>query len=423
MPASGLIGPRSLPFAWLASHIRAMTLQRHASFVMSLVALAAAITFVPLPVETLEAQELPANSPEFRPAAPLAVTVTPLGTAAKGRPLPVGATPSFRIVVRNTGTAVFAGIVLTARIDDIKADNPAVWRPEGGALVTEIPRLGAGEAIERVLKVRVEKAPSSIKTDRVLVEARTADGATAAGETELRIADCVGAYRAKLAPLRTEAAPAIRLAAEETYKPDRTLPNARLFSSTGARTGNLANAEKLAATLAANGGADPEMGREWFRFLIQRFVSELSNYAGQDANPGLCANNYYQVAGYREGMLPITRRLEAVQTAANQTIEAARAVLKAGANEDLGALARRAVLAAGLDVHEGNISTLAVLAAARSSLKNRTVDGEQEQALSLVETAAWLAESEGRGRALARSFEAAYATIATAHKESCVCAF
>jgi hypothetical protein len=45
------------------------------------------------------------------------------------------------------------------------------------------------------------------------------------------------------------------------------------------------------------------------------------------------------------------------------------------------------------------------------------------RALSLAETAAWLAETDRRGQALARAIEEVLAAIGTAHKESCVCAF
>ncbi len=260
----------------------------------------------------------PPLTPEISPPSPaqapgpaaknLAVSVTPLGAAAKERPLPVGALPSLRIGVRNTGIGALAKIVLTARFEGMKAENPPGWRPQGGALMLEIPRLGAGEQTERLLKLRVV-APTPDMTNRVSIEARSEDGAVAAGEANLRIADCVGAYRNKLSALRTGVLQAVRDAAEAMRKPDPALPNARLFPATGVKTGNVAVAERFAAAFARYGGADPEMSSENSSFTIQRWTSELSAYAGQEANPGLCAGNYYMVAGQREGILPITRRL------------------------------------------------------------------------------------------------------------------
>ena len=364
-----------------------------------------------------------AAAEEKRPATKLTVTVTPLGAAAKERPLPVGATSNLRIVVRNDGAGTLAKITLTLRFEGMKVDNPPGWRPQDGALITEIARLGAGAESERTLKLRVAGAPAAGETRRVSVEARTEDGALATGEATLRVADCAGAYRTKLSVLRTDAVPAIRTAAEDMRRPDRTLPNSRLFPATGARTGEVAAAEKFAAAFAVNGGADPEMDREWFRFLIVRWTSELSLYAGQEANPGLCAANYYQIAGYREGLLPLTRRFEAIRTAAANMLQAARVAAKAESNEDLAKIARRAVKAAGLESGEDNAAVFTILAAARASSKERALEKDQAEALSLAETAAWLAEADRRARALAATFEQAFAMISNAHRESCVCAF
>ncbi len=395
-----------------------MRLPRHGSTATHLVALAAWVSWVAAVAAGSAAAE------EKRPVAKLTVNVTPLGAAAKERPLPVGAMPSLRIAVHNGGASALAKITLTLRFEGMKADNPPGWRSEGGALIMEIARLGAGAESERTLQLRVVSTPVSGQTHRISVEARTQDGAVAAGEANLRVADCAGAYRAKLSVLRTDAVPAIRTAAEDMSRPDRTLPNARLFPPTGARTGHVAAAEKLAAAFAVNGGADPEMGRDWFRFLILRWTSELSVYAGQEANPGLCAANYYQIAGYREGLLPLTRRFEAIHTAAANALAAARGAAKAEAGEDGGRIARRAAQTAGLEAGEENASVFAILAAARVSLGNeRKLEPDQAEALSLAETAAWLTETAKRADALAKTLEQTFTTISNAHRESCVCAF
>ncbi|MDO8533630.1 MAG: hypothetical protein Q7S17_02680, partial [Xanthobacteraceae bacterium] len=293
LPRQGLTATRPVAFAAWLSFAAAIA----AGFALAEDKLPA----YPPPL-TPELSPSPAQSP--RPAAKnLAVSVTPLGAAAKERPLPVGAMPSLRIGVRNTGTGVLAKIVLTARFEGMQAENPPGWRSQGGALILEIPRLGAGEQTERLLKLRVV-TPTSGKTTQVSIEARTEDGAIAAGEANLRVADCVGAYRSKLSSLRTGMLQAVKDAAEAMRKPDPALPYARQFPATGVKTGNIAVAERFAAAFAKRGGADPEMSSEDSRFTIQRWTSELSAYAGQEANPGLCAGNYYMVAGQREGILP-----------------------------------------------------------------------------------------------------------------------
>ncbi len=112
-----------------------------------------------------------------------------------------------------------------------------------------------------------------------------------------------------------------------------------------------------------------------------------------------------------------------MHAAAANALEAARQATKAEAPEDLGKLAGRAAKAADLETGE-NASAWATLAAARAALaKDRKLPPEQAEALSLVETAAWLAETDKRAQALAITIEQTFSTIAAAHKESCVCAF
>jgi hypothetical protein len=358
----------------------------------------------------------------------LEVTVTPLGSAAKDRPLPVGAMPKLTIAIRNGETRSLAPIGLAVRLDGLSAVNSPGWRADGGALFMDIARLGAGERAERTLQLRVERAPLAAAKSRVRVEARAPDGTISTREAELNVADCVGAYRAKLATLRAGLAQAVRDAADQVRRPDPTLPAGRIFPATGARSGEVANAERFAGAFAAQRGGDAQMATEWFRFLIQRWTSELNAYAGQSANPGMCANNYYQLAGYRQGLMPITKRIETIHAAAEGALAAAREAMKSDPDEAIPELVQRAIKDAGLTPNGGEpemtepLPPLAALAAARARAEKK-FEAADARKLSLAETAAWLAETDRRGRTLIQAIDGVLASIAGAHKESCVCSF
>ncbi|MEX2128327.1 MAG: hypothetical protein WD871_08810 [Xanthobacteraceae bacterium] len=360
----------------------------------------------------------------------LVITVTPLGSSAKERPLPVGATPNLTIIIQNGEKRALGPITLTARFEGLSGASSQGWRVEGGALHAEIARIAAGERAQRTLKLKVERAPLAAALSRVRVEARTPDGTVSIGETELNVADCVGAYREKLAELRSGLSQTVRDAAEELRKPDPALPGGRLFSATGARSSELAGAERFAAAFAVRRGGDAQMATEWFRFLVQRWTSELNAYSGQSANPGMCANNYYQIAGYRQGLMPITKRIETIHASADSALAAARAAAKGEPGETLSVLVQRVIKGADLAPNGDepgeakSLAPLAALASAREMLsRERKLEADDARKLSLAETAAWLAETDRRGQALMQSIEGVLASIVGAHKESCVCAF
>jgi hypothetical protein len=242
------------------------------------------------------------------------------------------------------------------------------------------------------------------------------------GEAEFSVADCVGAYREKLGALRADLLQPVREAADALRKPDAALPAGRLYPATGARKGELLDAERYAATFAAYRGADPQMATEWFRFLIQRFASEINAYTNQAPNPGMCASNYYQIAGYRQGLTPITNRIAAVHSAAQSAIGAARDAIKADEGDDLAALVRRLSGSSGANSEDANAPTpFGGLAALRAPGRERSK--EELLALSLTETAAWLSEADRRSQALRQAIDQVLTTIADTHRESCVCAF
>jgi hypothetical protein len=356
----------------------------------------------------------------------LEVVVTPLGSAAKNLPLPVGAAPNISVTVRNRGSRPVGPIALTAKADGFAPVAAQGWRVESGNLVGEIARLGAGDRVDRPLRLKVERAPTLATKQKLTVDARVADGSKVSANAELNIADCVGAYREKLAVLRAGLLRNVRDTAEKLRGVDPSLPGARLFPTTGARSGDIANAERLAAALAVRHGGDPQMATEWFQFIIQRWTSELTLYSNQSAAPGLCANNYYQIAGYRQGLMPITNRIESIRVAADRALAIARTAAKSeGADETLAALTQRAIKVAmpnggGDDVTR---QPLEALAAARDSFRSDGADPNAAKALSLIETAAWLMEADQRGQALKHSIEQVLTAIGAAHKESCVCAF
>ncbi|MEX2016355.1 MAG: hypothetical protein WD873_06920 [Candidatus Hydrogenedentales bacterium] len=351
------------------------------------------------------------------------LTVTPIGSAASGRPLPVGAVPAVKISLRNTGNKSVGPIELTARFDELAPSKTEGWRLEERTLRSAITEVSSNTQIERELRLRVVNAPIETAKVKVAVEAKGPDGRVVSGVTELSIADCAGAYRAKLESLRPTLSQAARDAANELRRSDPALPAARQFPPTGARSGDLARAERLAANFAARRGADSQMSTEWFRFLLQRWASELNAYAGQSANPGICANNYYQIAGYRQGLLPVTKHIEATRAAATATLEAARKEAAIDA-DSVEAIVRHLAKSAELEINSENAGALVALAEARNLMRaDRKVEVDTIRKFSLVETAAWLAEADRRGQKLVQSIEQVLSTIANAHKETCVCAF
>jgi hypothetical protein len=350
------------------------------------------------------------------------VAVMANGGATKAQPLPVGATPVFTVTLRNGASGTAGPIKLVANLAGLTLVAGQGWRVEGGDGVAEVAGIAPGERVERTLPLKVDRAPLQAEERLVRVEARWADGKTAAGEIKLQIADCVGAYRERLATLRTSLVQKVRDAAEETRRPDPALPGSRLFAPTGARGNELRNAERLAASFAARRGGDAEMATEWFRFMIARWISELNAYASQGYNPGLCANNYYQIAGYRQGLLPITKRIETIRAAALDAAKAAREATGAEEGDNLAGLALRATQNSPAESLGGQKDPFSALAAANAAwLRERKLSAEELQRLSLIETAAWLDAADRRAQTLAQAIDTVLSNLASAQKESCIC--
>ena len=368
----------------------------------------------------------PAPSSAPLPAAPgLAVTVLPLGVAASGKPLPPGATAVLNVVVRNGGPEALARIVLTAHTDGFKPEPTSAWRIEGNSLVADLVRVGPGATAERRLVLLVDRAalfPGA--TNRIAIEARAESGPIASAELSLRAADCAGAYHTRISVLRTGVLQTAKNEADAIRKSDPAWPRSRSFPATGTRTGPLANAERLAAYFLAQGGADAELGRDPLRFNIVRWASDLTAYSTQPMNPALCSGTEQLIVRYRDTIAPTSRRIEATRATALSALEAARNASGAEPSENLARIVRRAIEKAGLKAPDETVSPLAALASARTSLESeKQPDAAQMETLSLAETAAVLAEAVKRVEKLSGSIDATLAAIATAAKETCVCAY
>src|SRR5688572_5429840 len=74
----------------------------------------------------------------------LEIRATPLGSSAKGLPLPLGATASITISVRNNGPRAAGPLVLSAKPEGLAALATQGWRAESGGLTAEIARIAAG---------------------------------------------------------------------------------------------------------------------------------------------------------------------------------------------------------------------------------------------------------------------------------------
>jgi hypothetical protein len=353
-------------------------------------------------------------------AQPIELKITPKGNAAGERPLPPGASPLVIIELRNTGRKALGPVELSIRLDGIAPGKMEGWQQQGETLRTTIKSVPAGGDVDRSLRLRVEKAAKEEAAARVLADARGPDGTSVAAAATVRVRDCAGAYRLRLAELRETLSTPVRDAAEAMRRGDATLPVGRRFPYAGRRNNELGRVERAADPFVAHRGSDAQMGTEWFRFMIQRWGSELNAYASQPANPGLCANNYYQIAGYRQGLLPITKHIDATQAAAEKALELARKESGEGGSVD--EIARALAKAIGVEVSD-DASAFTVLAELRATSNGRRLEPAQVEKLSVVETAAWLADADRRGQQLVQAIELVLATIASAHKETCVCAF
>lgn len=354
----------------------------------------------------------------------LTVTLTPEGSAAKDRPLPVGATAGLKITLRNETRETAGPVSLRASFPNPQVDGQPELAIEGESLSGEIAKIDPGASIERNIRVRILRAPFPAAKSGITIEARAGDRVSGSARTEILIADCVGSYREKLNVLRSGILNEVRDAAEAMRRPDPALPGGRIFPMTNARKGELMTAERLSMPLAGRQAADLQMTTEWMRFLISRWISELTNFSNQPSNPGMCASNYYQIAGYREGLQPVTKRLDGFRDSAQHALAAARTSVNDSGTSSAHSVVLKIADTAGVEGTDPNASVFALLASIRGALARGTkLEHAQMEALSLAETAAWLEETSKRGQALSDAIEKVLGTIGRVHKEACICAF
>lgn len=353
--------------------------------------------------------------------AKLSVTATPLGAAAKEKMLPVSAVAAINLVIKNEGTEPVSKVVVIAKLDGVKLEPSGEWKADGDEIKLEIPEIKAAQELTRRLHVRVDAAPLPPgRKAEITFEVRGGD-AIARAQTAISIADCATAFHAQLTRVRIDVVENVRKLAEEVRKPDASLPRTRIFR-VAARKGDLATLERLAAGVMARGAGIPELGREGMRYTVARWTNELRAYTGQEPNPGLCAGNYYLVAGYRQNIIPITQLTDAPKKAAARALALVRKTLDAKDDEDLSKIALRVAETANVKIENAPATTLALLERIRDELKEKSAD-EQIEKLSLIETAAWLQAGAAHAAKLSNAIERTIDGMTQAQKQTCVCAY
>lgn len=356
------------------------------------------------------------NSPK------LALTVTPLGAAAKDRMIPVAAVVGVDVTVKNEGGAPLSQVVLTARLNGVKLVPEDGWQADGDDARLAIAALRPNEEITRRLQVRVEMAPLPPgKQAEIAVEAKAGEASVSAA-TKFPVGDCVSAFQAELTRIRIGPLAEIWPTADDLRKPDTTLPRMRYFR-VGPRRAELAHLDRLAAGYQARLTADYEFFREGVRYTARRWTDELRAFTGQEPNPGLCAVNEQMLAGIRKTISYVTVRIEPPQKAHARAMDLLRKTVGAQEGDDLRKIALQVAEAAGAKIENPPATTFGILARARDLLKDRKPTEAQLDHLSLVESVAWIEAQALRAKKLSDLIESTITGIAEARKKSCVCAF
>jgi hypothetical protein len=350
------------------------------------------------------------------------LTVTPTGAAAGDKMIPVAATVGVNILLKNESSEPLSKILLTAKLNGVKLVPEGGWKADGDNAVLEIASLGANEEISRRLNLRVEMAPLPPgKQAEVSVEAKVGE-ANVSASTKFPIGDCAAAFQADLTRLRISTIPDVWPTADEMRKPDTTLPRVRYFR-VAMRRGDLANFDRLAAGYQARLLSNYDFFTEGVRYTSRRWSDELKAFAGQDANPGLCAVNKEMVEGIRKTINYVSARLEPPMKAYARAMEQLRKMLNAAENDDLQKIALRTAADAGAKIENPPASVFKILEQTRDLLKDTKPTVEQLDNLSLVETVAWIEAQAMRSKKLHDLIENSITGITEAQKKNCVCAF
>jgi hypothetical protein len=365
---------------------------------------------------------LPASFASAQSAPKLEVTLKPLGAAAGDKPLPPEAIADIDITIRNAGSERISSVTLIAKLGVLTLAPDSNWKLGGEHAVLEIGPVRAEEEITRRLGVRVAMAPLPPgRQAEIAIEAK-AEATIASATVHVPIGDCASAFQADLTRLRIEKISEIWPTADDMRKQDTTLPRMRLFRI-GMRRGDLATIDRIATGYQARLLSDHNFFDQGVRYTVRRWSDELRAFAGQDPNPGICAVNEQMTQGIRRTIAYAAVRLEPPQKAYVRALDQIRKALNAGDKDDLRSIALRAIEDAGAKIEAPSPSTLKLLEQAKNELKDKKLSAAQLDALSLLESGAWIEAQALRSKKLADLIDGSINGIAEAQKKNCVCAF
>jgi len=276
------------------------------------------------------------SSPAQAQSAPkLLLTVKPLGVAAGEKMIPAAATAGIEVTLKNETAAPLSDVIVTATLGGLKLVPENGWNADGENAVLKIAAINPNEVIVQRLNLLVEMAPLPPgRQAAIAVEAKAGEASVNAA-IKLPIGDCAAAFQAELTKLRISTISEIWPAAENMRKPDTTLPRIRFFRPGPRKSNDLAVLDRLAAGYQGRLLADYEFLRENMRYTARRWSDELKAFAGQEANPGICAVNSEMIEGIRKTIHYVTARIEPPQKAYVRAMEQLRKVLNAGEGDDL----------------------------------------------------------------------------------------
>jgi hypothetical protein len=149
----------------------------------------------------------------------------------------------------------------------------------------------------------------------------------------------------------------------------------------------------------------------------------LKAFAGQEPNPGICAVNSEMYEGIRKTIAYVTARLEPPMKAHARSLELLRKHFNADENDDLGKIALKVAEAAGVKFDGAPANNFEFLAQTKERLKDLKLTEEQQDSLSLLESAIWVEAQAKRSKKLYDLIDGSITGIADAQKKNCICAF
>lgn len=362
-------------------------------------------------------------SAEAQAASKLSLTVKPIGAAASDKMIPVAASATINIVLRNEGSDPLSNVLVKAKFSGVKLDAQDGWKADGDDAVVEIASIAAGEEATRRLILRVDMAPMPPgRIVEISVEARSGE-LSEHTTAKFQVGDCAAAFQAELTKLRISTISEVWPTADEMRKPDTSLPRTRYFRIGARKSNDLATLDRIAAGYQGRMLADHEFFREGVRYTVRRWSDELKAFAGQEPNPGICAVNNEMIEGIRKTISYVTTRVEPSQKAYARAMELLRRSLSANEADDLKTIAIRLATEAGVKFENPPQSIFQILEQAQAQLKEAKPAAEQLDNLSLVESVAWIEAQALRSKKLSGLIENSITGITQAHIRTCLCAY